>query len=342
MLSVPLPIVIALMLAMLMLANRDNLLSLPRGRWFFALLVIYMVVLVLIGLRWSSAKFNVLPLLPILAVFWCLLTWIAFRSLSREGPAVNAADWPHLVPLVAVVFALFVAPVWLEVVIVLSNLFYAFLLAGLARRGADALKLVKFGAARSCHRAVWISALMLVYFAIIEVFIALDFQLAQGEHAAMIVSLANLPSLFLLGLVATTAGQAGSRDTELLPQPDSPDSASSTPDEPDYEVLMNRLTDLLVGQTLYADTELNLQRLARKAGVPARQVSRAVNSRSGQNVSQWVNEARINAACELLRQSDATVLEIMQAVGFVTKSNFNREFKRITGASPSAWREGTG
>ena len=343
MLSVPLPIVVALMLVMVMLANREALLSLPTGRWFLTLLGVYCMVLVLIGIRWTSDSINVMPLLPVLAVCWCILTWIAFRSLSRTGAAIDRADWPHLLPLIAILVALFTAPIWLEVVITASNLFYAWLLAGLARRGEDELRLVKFGAARNCHRAVWISAAMLIYFALIEIIIALDFEFAAGEHAAMIVALANVPSIFLLGLVAAGAGLAGARDEGSLPVsetvPAEPPPVTPQADtEPNHAALLQQLNTLLVDQALYADTELNLQRLARKAGVPARQVSRAVNSQTGLNVSQWVNEARINAACELLRQSDETILEIMDKVGFATKSNFNREFRRITNTSPTEWR----
>ena len=243
----------------------------------------------------------------------------------------------------AVIVALFTTPIWLEVVIVASNLFYAWLLFGLARKGEDELRLVKFAAARNCHRAVWISAVMLIYFALIEIIIALDFEFGTGEHAAMVVTLANVPSIFLLGLVAAGAGLAGSRDEDrqslletvpVEPTPVTPQASA----EPDYAALMQQLNTLLVDQALFADNELNLQRLARKAGVPARQVSRAVNSQTGLNVSQWVNEARINAACELLRQSDASIIEIMDKVGFATKSNFNREFRRITNTSPTAWR----
>ena len=43
MLSVPLPVVVALMLLMVMLVNREALLSQPRGRWFLALLAVYCV-----------------------------------------------------------------------------------------------------------------------------------------------------------------------------------------------------------------------------------------------------------------------------------------------------------
>jgi AraC-like DNA-binding protein len=343
MLSVPLPIVVALMLLVVMLVNREALLNQPRGRWFLALLVIYCIVLVLIGIRWTSDTVNVMPFLPVLAVVWCILTWIAFRSLSRDGPAIDASDWPHLLPVIGVIVALFATPVWLEVVIVSCNLFYAALLIRLAKRGSDALRIVKFGSARNCHRAVWITAVMLIYFAVIEIVIALDFGFFGGRHAAAIVTLANVPTIFLLGLAAAGAGQASSsEESQSAPAAEadvSDKSADSAPDtDTDQAELMQQLTTLLVDDRLYEDTELNLQRLARKAGVPARQVSRAVNRHAGLNVSQWVNEARIRAACALLRQSDATVLEIMQKVGFATKSNFNREFRRITGASPSAWR----
>ncbi len=367
MLSVPLPIVVALMLVMVIAINREALLNLPRGRWFLALLVLYCVVLVLIGIRWTVGVTAVMPLLPVLAVGWCILTWIAFRSLTRTGASVSWQDWPHALPVLIVVAAMIASPLVLEAVIVLCNLGYAWLLIKLARQGEDALRMVKFNAARNCLRAIWISAAMLIYFGVVEVIIALDFELTHGSNAATIVTLANIPSLFLLGLVATGAGLAGSREESdqpgLIVQPEGLEAAPTgtatdadpdviarpnpNPDDPqsattEHSALLEQLAELLIGQKLYADTELNLQRLARKAGVPARQVSRAVNSQTGLNVSQWVNEARVRAACELLQQTDATVLEIMQQVGFATKSNFNREFRRIAGMSPSAWRKQSG
>jgi AraC-like DNA-binding protein len=377
MLSVPLPIVVALMLVMVIAINREALLNLPRGRWFLALLVLYCVVLVLIGIRWTIGVTAVMPLLPMLAVAWCILTWIAFRSLTRTGASISWQDWPHALPMLIVVAAMFAPPLVLEVVIVLCNVGYGVLLIKLARKGEDALRMVKFNAARNCLRAIWISAAMLIYFGVVEVIIALDFELTYGSNAAMIVTLANIPSLFLLGLVATGAGLAGSReesdpeptpireaDPEKLTTPtgvvqtdtepaankvaeskvaeSNPDNREPVPEATEHSALLAQLSELLIGQKLYADTELNLQRLARKAGVPARQVSRAVNSETGLNVSQWVNKARVQAACDQLKQTDATVLEIMTQVGFATKSNFNREFRRIAGMSPSDWRKQSG
>ncbi|WP_365734666.1 helix-turn-helix domain-containing protein [Planktotalea sp.] len=43
--------------------------------------------------------------------------------------------------------------------------------------------------------------------------------------------------------------------------------------------------------------------------------------------------ARIKAACAALEQGDS-VTEVMLSAGFNTKSNFNREFLRITGKIP--------
>jgi AraC-like DNA-binding protein len=57
------------------------------------------------------------------------------------------------------------------------------------------------------------------------------------------------------------------------------------------------------------------------------------------SVSQYVNQLRIREACRLLEETEQSVTSIMLDAGFQTKSNFNREFRRITGLSPVAWRE---
>ncbi|WP_327290156.1 AraC family transcriptional regulator [Sinorhizobium americanum] len=87
------------------------------------------------------------------------------------------------------------------------------------------------------------------------------------------------------------------------------------------------------------DENLTLSRLARRAGVPARQISGAVNRLARKNVSQYINDFRIAEACRLLRESDMSVTAAMLESGFQTKSNFNREFRRVTSLSPASWRE---
>ncbi len=89
---------------------------------------------------------------------------------------------------------------------------------------------------------------------------------------------------------------------------------------------------------LWADADLNLARLARRMGVPARAVSEAVNRVHGISVSHYVNNHRITEARRLLSETDMPVTRILFEAGFMTKSNFNREFLRVTGENPSDWR----
>ncbi|MDO4794853.1 MAG: AraC family transcriptional regulator [Brachymonas sp.] len=100
-----------------------------------------------------------------------------------------------------------------------------------------------------------------------------------------------------------------------------------------------RLTELVQAHELFRDPDLSLIKLARRMGVPARELSAAVNRHCGQNVAQWVNAFRIAAACQQLASSDAPISVVMLDCGFFTKSNFNREFRRHTGLSPSAYRQ---
>ena len=55
-------------------------------------------------------------------------------------------------------------------------------------------------------------------------------------------------------------------------------------------------------------------------------------------MSQYVNNHRIDEARRLLATTDEPITRIMFDAGFLSKSNFNREFLRITGLSPKAWR----
>jgi AraC-like DNA-binding protein len=101
---------------------------------------------------------------------------------------------------------------------------------------------------------------------------------------------------------------------------------------------MARIDALMRTRGLFRDPDLSLDRLARKAGLPARRISAAINRATGRNVSQWVNDHRIGEACRLLAETDRPVTAVLFDAGFQTKSNFNREFRRVTGTTPLLWR----
>lgn len=53
----------------------------------------------------------------------------------------------------------------------------------------------------------------------------------------------------------------------------------------------------------------------------------------------YVNEVRINAACQLLMEQQDSIGQIAYKVGFNNLSNFNRQFKKIKGMVPSSFQQ---
>ena len=83
---------------------------------------------------------------------------------------------------------------------------------------------------------------------------------------------------------------------------------------------------------------MTLARLSRRLGYPARDISNAINRCTGENFSRFINGFRIEHASKLLKETDLPITEIMLEAGFVSKSSFNTEFKRIVGQTPSQFR----
>lgn len=57
-----------------------------------------------------------------------------------------------------------------------------------------------------------------------------------------------------------------------------------------------------------------------------------------QTFVEYLMNLRINKAMELLRQTDRSVIDISQAVGFRDSTHFSRTFKRLKGVSPREYR----
>lgn len=62
--------------------------------------------------------------------------------------------------------------------------------------------------------------------------------------------------------------------------------------------------------------------------------SRFFKQRTRKTFSRFVNEVRVGNACQLLRKEDCTIYESAYMSGYNNLSNFNRQFKSITGYSP--------
>ncbi|SFU09085.1 transcriptional regulator, AraC family [Pseudovibrio denitrificans] len=171
--------------------------------------------------------------------------------------------------------------------------------------------------------------------ALVDLAVASDFALNRGSHAATIVGTANLVMLVaLISLVVLM-----SRKPSVSQQPEAQNEAEKVSATPEQVELVDALDQLMRSENLYRDENLSLDKLARKLRVPARQISTAVNTVREINLPQYTNGFRVTEACHLLETTDTPITAIIYEVGFTTKSNFNREFQRVTGKSPSTWRK---
>jgi AraC family transcriptional regulator len=83
---------------------------------------------------------------------------------------------------------------------------------------------------------------------------------------------------------------------------------------------------------------LHLPELAGLAGASVRQFARAFKESTSLTPHQFVLLRRIERAKALLTESSLTVGEIAAACGFASQSRFTAAFRRVTRATPSAWR----
>ncbi|MFN2352641.1 MAG: helix-turn-helix transcriptional regulator, partial [Kiritimatiellia bacterium] len=84
---------------------------------------------------------------------------------------------------------------------------------------------------------------------------------------------------------------------------------------------------------------LPLAALARGAGYSRFYLARLFKQHTGLSVKQYILQRRIAAAKLLLRDAPAlTVLAVARKTGFQEFALFNRSFKKLTGTTPSGYR----
>lgn len=86
-------------------------------------------------------------------------------------------------------------------------------------------------------------------------------------------------------------------------------------------------------------TRLTLSRLAEAAGLSETYFSRLFKREVGMTVPEYITAKRIEAASNMLRFTDYSVLDISEYLCFGTESYFIKLFKQHTGLTPRAYRE---
>ena len=254
------------------------------------------------------------------------VAWVAFQA-----TAVRHFQWGDLVHLAGPLGALLclaVAPPMLDFVIPSLFLGYgvAILIKGLA--GPDALPRMRLEAGDLPGRIWQIIGGALMLSALSDVMIV-GVQIAGAAYLQpWIISIYSSLMLLVVGGLSLS----GALENAPAEEDETPEQSIT---EEDVQIVA-KLDGLMQQQKLYLNPDLTLSQLSRRVLVPVKQLSGAINRVTGDNVSRYINAARIKAAQEALKDGQ-NVTNAMLTAGFNTKSNFNREFLRVTGHSPSAW-----
>lgn len=106
----------------------------------------------------------------------------------------------------------------------------------------------------------------------------------------------------------------------------------------DYDERINRVMDYLYEDY---DKQISLSKAADLAHMTVPAFCRYFKKYTGRSFVTFLNELRIRSACELIVGSNKTYSEISGICGFNNLSNFNRQFKKTTGMTPTSYRQET-
>lgn len=309
---------------------------------------------------------------PVGAMLLAPLFWCFFQVLQRPDARLRRRDLWHLIPAVLTSYLLLRGSMLLDYLDLLLLLSYAgYLLAVVVTVSRDPARLASLGdAAPVARRYLQLQGALLGTNLLVEAMLYLELQ--QGGTVATSNLLLPAAALFLLLHLLTLLfalqrspllewlyqrsqqqPQMQLQEAPSLSEPPPVDALAPLPVEalaplPDgsaaadekLRVLYQRWLELLEQQQLYQlEFGITLAQAARKLQVPARQLSQAVNQCYGASFSVLLNDKRISKAKQLLLQNPPlAVTEVMYQAGFATKSNFHKEFVRVTGMAPGAFR----
>jgi AraC-like DNA-binding protein len=256
------------------------------------------------------------------------MAWVAFQATAVR--AFRPADLLHFIWPFVTATCILTQPDILDALIPGLFVVYGGIILHLALKGPDALPRMRLEAGDLPGRIWLVIGASLIGSALSDVLIvAADW--ADADHLRpWIISIYSSVMLLVVGVLSLSGAL-----TQETPDPNAPPVPVIS--EHDTQIVA-RLEELVHGQKLYLNPDLTLSQLARKLLVPVKQLSGAINRVTGENVSRFINKARVATAQEALLKGD-NVTTAMFSAGFNTKSNFNREFLRVVGKSPSEWLE---
>lgn len=89
-----------------------------------------------------------------------------------------------------------------------------------------------------------------------------------------------------------------------------------------------------------SDSDADIHDMARKAAVSQAGLNRKMKTLVGLTPAEFIREARLKHACNMLKNTQASIAEVAYACGFSDPKYFSRVFRQSVGVSPSQYRSG--
>ena len=84
---------------------------------------------------------------------------------------------------------------------------------------------------------------------------------------------------------------------------------------------------------------ISLRDVAKHLGFSPAYLTQLVKSHTGEPINKWIIKRRVTAARSLLLETEQSVEQIAEAVGYQSINHFFRQFRQYYGTSPKAWRK---
>ena len=92
----------------------------------------------------------------------------------------------------------------------------------------------------------------------------------------------------------------------------------------------------------HSPEKFSLKRISGALYVNGSYLLRQFKAHTGKTLLEYHNAVRCERAGALLRDTDMSVSAVGAAVGFVSSAHFSHVFKKVTGQTPTAYRDASG
>lgn len=347
MLTIPLPFIVSLLLiivAMVVFKKQKKATQSP-----FIFIILCAICTAIVGLRWS---FDITIIRFIQPIFASIIPIMAWQYFSKAHHLTQFSGWhwfgPILITCTSLLYPVIALPI--DLILAIIYFFYAALLIRSSLSEPEEVRLANMQQVALAERG---AGMMLLFSGCVDGAISLDFWLFEGESIPYILSFSYLlliPAIvsaiiivsmntFQMDIEHNDLKNNNLDKNDINPTVTTKEASENAQlSQQEAQAIVDKVDNIINQQQLFLDLDLTLTRLSRKLSIPSRKISMAINQIYAKNVSKVINEYRIHYAKNLLITSEASITEVSLDSGFQTKSNFNREFSRITGKTPSAYR----